>query len=201
VTLAHLLDVLDPDRPKSGGSDLILDSDGALTFNRGARLHIDLWDARQYAEVIMATPDHERLSLLAHARRLVALDPGPVLGGVAIGEWLDPYRRRLDDLVVNASLRAGPHARAAADHGLAQALGQRALTIDPWSERSHRLVVEARLGAGDHDGARRALLQAVAVLDDLGVAPGQATIELAHRAGLDHHALVSGGRDLGTTFP
>jgi DNA-binding SARP family transcriptional activator len=201
VTLAHLLDVLDPDRPKSGGSDLILDSDGALTFNRGARLHIDLWDARQYAEVIMATPDHERLSLLAHARRLVALDPGPVLGGVAIGEWLDPYRRRLDDLVVNASLRAGPHALAAADHGLAQALGQRALTIDPWSERSHRLVVEARLGAGDHDGARRALLQAVAVLDDLGVAPGQATIELAHRAGLDHHALVSGGRDLGTTFP
>jgi DNA-binding SARP family transcriptional activator len=139
----------------------------------------------------MATPDHERLSLLSHARRLVALDPGPVLGGVAVGEWFDPYRRRLDDLVVNASLRAGSHAVSAADHGLAHDLGQRALTVDPWSERAHGLVVEARLGAGDHDGARRALLHAVAVLNDLGVAPGQPTVELAHRAGLDHHALMS----------
>jgi DNA-binding SARP family transcriptional activator len=195
VTLAHLLDVLDPERPRSGGSDLVLDSEGSLTFNRGARLHIDLWDTRHHAEAIMATPDHERLSLLSHARRLVALDPGPLLGGAAIGEWLDPYRRRLDDLVVSASLRAGFHALAAADHGLGQALGQRALAIDPWSERAHRLVVEARLGAGDHDGARRDLLHAAAVLDDLGVAPGQATIELAHRAGLDHYALMSGGRD------
>jgi hypothetical protein len=31
----------------------------------------------------------------------------------------------------------------------------------------------------------------VAVLNDLGVAPGQPTVELAHRAGLDHHALMS----------
>jgi LuxR family maltose regulon positive regulatory protein len=201
VTLAHLLDVLDPNRPKSGGSDLILDRDGSLRFNRGARLHIDLWDIQHHADVVMATPDHERLSLLSHARRLVVHEPGPVLGGSAVGEWLDPYRRRLDDLVVNASLRAGGHALGAADYQLAQDLGHRALAIDPWSERAHRLVVEARLGGGDHDGARRALLHAVTVLDDLGVAPGQATIELAHRAGLDHHSLVSGGRDLSSAAP
>jgi LuxR family maltose regulon positive regulatory protein len=190
VTLAHLLDVLDPDRVKTQGSDLIIDNDGSLTFNRDTGLHIDLWDMRYHAEAILATPDHERPSLLAHARRLVALDSGPLLGGVAVGDWLDPHRRRLDDLVVNAELRGGAHALVAADHGLAHSLGQRALTIDPWSERAHRLVIEALLGEGDVDGARRALHHAVAVLNDLGVAPSPATVELSYRAGLGHPSLT-----------
>jgi DNA-binding SARP family transcriptional activator len=184
VTLAHLLDVLDPDRVRTRGSDLIIDNDGSLTFNRDNGLHIDLWSMRHHAEAILATPDHERPSLLANARRLVALDPGPLLGGIAVGDWLDPHRRRLDDLVINAALRGGAHALVAADHGLAHSLGQRALTIDPWSERAHRLVIEALLGEGDVDGARRALHHAIAVLNDLGVAASPATIELSYRAGL-----------------
>jgi DNA-binding SARP family transcriptional activator len=191
VTLAHLLDVLDPDRAKAGGSDLIIDRDGSLTFNRDARLRVDIWDTRRHAEAIDATPDHERPSLLAHARRLVAVGAGPLLGGVVVGEWLDPHRRRLDDQVVHAALRAGGHALAAADHDLAFALGQRVLAIDPWSERAHRLAIEALLSAGDVDGARRALHLAIDELDDLGVALSPATEELAYRAGLEHRSLTS----------
>ena len=63
------------------------------------------------------------------------------------------------------------------------------LTIDPWSEDGHRLVVEGRLARGDLDGARRALLEAISVLDDLGVAPGMALVLLGYRQS-DSAALV-----------
>jgi hypothetical protein len=47
------------------------------------------------------------------------------------------------------------------------------------------------LNAGDVDGARRALHLAIDQLDDLGVAPSPATVELAYRAGLEHRSLTS----------
>ncbi len=193
VTLAHLLDVLEPDRTKAGGTKVVLDNGGSLRFSRDAGMHIDIWDVEKHAKAIMTTPDHERPSLLAHARRLIAIEPGPLLGGVAIGEWVEPYRRRLDDLAVTASLHAGNQALGASDYGLAEALGLRTVAVDPWSERGHGLVVEARLGEGDLDGARRALLQAVTMLEDLGVGPGRPLVELGYRVGLDHQ-LISTGR-------
>jgi DNA-binding SARP family transcriptional activator len=196
VTLTHLLDVLDPERVAAKGSDLIVDSGGSLRFSRDRGLHIDLWDIERHAKAILATPAHERPSLLAHARRLIEIVPGPLLGGVAVGEWFDPYRRTLDDLVVTASLHAGFHALGAADHGLAQALGRRALEADSWSERAHALVIEARLDGGDVDGARRALLHALSVLQDLDVAPGHAIVELGYRAGLNHQSISSGRREV-----
>jgi DNA-binding SARP family transcriptional activator len=184
VTLTHLLDAIDPDRAGVGDRALIVDGNGSLCFSRTAGIRIDLWDIVRHARAILAIPAHERPSLLAHARRLIANAPGPLLGGVATGEWLEPHRRRLDDLVIAASLHAGGHALAAGAHDLAHDLGQRALTVDPWSEPAHRLVVESRLRADDPAGARRALLYTVAVLDDLGVPMDPTTVELAYRVGL-----------------
>jgi DNA-binding SARP family transcriptional activator len=184
VTLTHLLDVIDPDRTRAGGSVLIIEDAGRLHFNRAPGLHVDLWDLERHAAGIMVTPGHERPSLLAQGRRLLAVKSGPPLGGVTIGEWFEPHRRHLDELAAAAALYAGSAAVAAGDHTLGEALGQRALQADPWSERAHRLVVEARLASGNLDGARGGLRHALEVLDDLGVAPGPATIELARRAGL-----------------
>jgi DNA-binding SARP family transcriptional activator len=183
VTLTHLLDVIDPGRARSRGSDLVVERPGSLRFSRESGLHVDLWDVERHAAAILATPGHERPSLLAHARRLVAVESGPLLGGMAVGEWLEPHRRRLDDLVVAAALHAGGHALAAGDHHLAEALALRALAMDPWSERAHRLVVESRLAPGDLDGARRATLHALSVLGDLGVDPAPDTLELVRRVG------------------
>jgi LuxR family maltose regulon positive regulatory protein len=184
VTLTHLLDVIDPDRTRTRGSAFIVEDAGRLHFNRAAGLHVDLWDLQRHASAILVAPAHERPSLLAQGRRLLAVKSGPPLGGVAIGEWFEPYRRRIDELVAAAALHAGTAAVAAGDHALGESLGQRALHTDPWSERAHRLVVEARLASGNLDGARRGLRHALEVLDDLGVAPGPPTFELARRVGL-----------------
>jgi DNA-binding SARP family transcriptional activator len=194
VTLAHLLDVLDPERITAKGSELTVESGGSLRFARNTGLHVDLWEIERHAKAIVAAPGHERPWLLAHARRLITLDPGPPLGGVAIGEWFEPHRRRLDDLSVAASLRAGAHALGAADYELAQGLGLRTLKVDPWSERGHALVIEARLEGGDLDGARRALIHAVEMLHDLGVEPGPSLIELGYRVGVNHQLISTGRR-------
>jgi DNA-binding SARP family transcriptional activator len=184
VTLAHLLDVIDPERVRARGSSLVVESAGGLHFERQSGLRIDLWDLERLATDILGTPGYERPSLLAQGRRLLRIDPGPPLGGAAIGEWFEPHRRRFGELVTAAALHAGGVALAAGDQALGEDLGQRALSVDPWSEQAHRLVVEARLAAGNLDGARRGLRHTREMLDELGIAPAPATHDLMRRAGL-----------------
>ena len=183
VTLTHLLDVLDPDRERSQGSRVVADRAGSLSFTRGGGLHIDLWDLEDQASAIVATPEPDRTVLLALGRQLAGSGTGSLLGGSPVGEWLEPHRRRLNDLVIAAALTAGDRALAAGDPRLAEALAHRALATDPWSERAQRVVVEARLTLGDHDGARRAAEHTLAVLADLGVTPAADTAALLRRVG------------------
>ncbi len=193
VTLSHLLDVLDPGRgTRRHGSSPIVERDGSLRFSRDVDLHIDLWDLQRHARAVLTTPDHERPSLLAHARRLIQAPPRPILGGVTVGEWFEPRRRALDDQVVAASLVAGVHALAAGDYELAVALGRHGVAVDPWSERAHALVVEARLDQGNPDGVRRSLVHALAVMDELAASPGPALVELSYRVGLNHRLIANG---------
>jgi DNA-binding SARP family transcriptional activator len=184
VTLAHLLDVLDPER--TGIPAVVDDGRGGFAFRRDGGLVVDLWDVIREAEAVLATAEQDRATLLAHARALLSRGSGPVLGGQPLGEWFTPHQRRLDDLVLGAAHRAAVVALGAGDADLVEALARRALEIDPWSERSARLVVEARLVGGDPDGARRALDELVAMVGELGIPPTAETADLmgriAHRS-------------------
>lgn len=190
VTLTHLLDVIDPERKPAGGSAFIFDGEGRLAFSHDAGLRIDLWELEGHATATLATPSHQGSTILAHARRLLEVRGGPLLGGAITGEWLEPHRRRLDDLVVTAALRGGAQALASGDHGLAEGLGTLALEVDPWSERAQLLVAEGRLAAGDLEGARRILVHTFDMLDDLGATPVPATTVLARRVGLSRHVIA-----------
>ena len=195
VTLSHLLDVLDPDRPRAGGSAVIVDTEGRLSLSRPSGLRVDVWEHDGYAKKLLATPDHERETLLAHARRLVHVDWGRFLGGVHLGEWVEPHRRAHDELRMSALLRGAAHALTAADYGLTEELVAGVLQIDPWSEQAHDLLIEARIDSGDIDGARRAFLQTIATFHELGVTPRLAVDSIAHRLGLSFSA--TGVSDLG----
>ncbi len=185
VTLSHLLDVIDPDRERSQGSRLLRETSGAIHLDPNSGLWVDVWEVQRHAQFVMTTSDDQRASVLAHARRLLATRTGPLLDATPVGDWCTHYRRRLDDLVLSAAGRAGALSLHSADLGLAVDFGRLMLTIDPWSEEGHRLVVEGRLARGDLDGARRALLEAMSVLEDLGVAPGIALVLLGYRLGLN----------------
>ena len=145
VTLSHLLDVLDPDRERSRGSRLVLEEGGAIRLDPGSGLRVDVWEVQRHAELVLTTPEDQRASLLAHARRLLAARSGPLLDGTPVGDWSGPHRRRVDDLVLGAAGRAGELALHSTDVGLAVDLGRLLLSIDPWSEQGHRLVIEGRL--------------------------------------------------------
>ena len=95
-----------PGSPPCAGSSLIVDTEGSLSLSRVSGLRVDLWEHEAYARKLMATPDHERGTLLAHARRLVLFDWGRFLGGMHLGEWVEPYRRAHDELRMGAVLRA-----------------------------------------------------------------------------------------------
>jgi hypothetical protein len=152
-----------------------------------------VWEVQRHAHFVMTTPDDQRATVLARARRLLAARTGPLLDATPIGEWANPHGRRIDALVLGAAGRAGELALHSTDVGLAVDLGGLMLAIDPWSEDGHRLVIEGRLARGDLDGARRALLEAVSLLDDLGVPPGRALVLLGYRLGFTTR-LVSGRR-------
>lgn len=184
VTLSYLLDVLDPERARGTGGVLLLESANRLTFDRTKHLDVDLWEAQQRAAAILAADRDESVAIVAHARRLVDVPIGPVMGGSPCGEWADSYRQELETTLVAAGLRAGAHALDAGDPALAEQLGRTVLGLDRWSESARRLIIEARSATGDTDGARRALSDLVGVLRELGAKPSPAVHALARRTGL-----------------
>lgn len=185
VTLSHLLDVLDPDRPRGTGSDLIDERQGVLRFAATERLRIDVRRAAEAAQAIVeAAAAGDDRALLAEARRLARESTGQFLAGASIGEWVEPYARLRADLMLRAVAAAAPAALRAGDADLAEELVRRGLELDPWAERLHQLLVRARLARDDLDGARRAWREAIAVLDELGVSPERTTLQLGAELGL-----------------
>lgn len=184
VTLSYLLDVLDPERARGTGGVLLVESANRLTFDRTRHLDVDIWDVERRAAAILVADRDESVAIVAHARRLVDVPIGPVMGASPCGEWADVHRQELERTLVAAALRAGPYALDAGDPALAEQLGQTVLGLDRWSESAHRLLVEARSATGDTDGARRALSDLVDVLGELGAKPSPALHALARRTGL-----------------
>lgn len=186
VTLTYLLNVLDPGRAKGSTSTLVDDSAGTLSLSSSARLRIDVRDTTALAEQLRTgAASGDAAAVVRAARRLVRVPGGDLLGGVASSEWIERADEERSEQVLRAGLAAGPVLLRAGHPDLAEAIAQRGLVEDPWAERLHQVVVRARLAGDDLDGARRALRRALKALDDLGVRPEVATLDLARLVGID----------------
>jgi DNA-binding SARP family transcriptional activator len=184
VTLSYLLDVLEPERPKGKGSRLVIDR-GSLTFADVDDLRIDVRQQVDAARTVLdALGMANEADVVSSARHLLQVDGGPLLGGAAAGEWLEVHDEERRSAVLRAVAGAGPVALASGHPDVAEGLGRLGLVEDPWAERLHQLVVLACLARDDLDGARRALRQALTVLDELGVRPERRTGDLARRLGM-----------------
>ncbi len=186
VTLTYLLDVLDPDRERGEGSDLITDQDGTISLARTDRLRIDLRElltrGRAVLRAAQAGDDH---AVLREARLLVRLPTGPILGGATVGSWLDSHEQSRRELVLRAVSAAGPVVLRAGNAELAEMLARRGLEEDPWAERLHQTVARACLARDDIDAARRVLRRALEMIGELEVRPERATLDLARQVGID----------------
>jgi DNA-binding SARP family transcriptional activator len=185
VTLSYLLDVLDPDRARGVGSDLVSEVDGTLAFAHTERLRIDVRELLAHSRgVLAATTAGDERALVREARLLARVPRGALLGGAALGSWVEPYEQARRELVLRAVSAGGPVVLRIGDADLAEALARRGLDEDPWAERLHQLVVRACLARDDLDAARRALRQAFAVIAELDVRPERATLDLARQVGI-----------------
>ena len=186
VNLTHLLDLLDPDRPRGKGSDLVEVAAGVLRFSSDPRLFVDLREQDDAVSAILeaAIGSEGTVAVLAAADRLLGLPSGPVLGGSPVGEWFEPVGRRLEERLLRSAVLAGERAIGVGDGDLARELAERMLSVDPWAEQAHRLKIAAALARGEPGGARRAVRQTFEALGELGVQPEPATLALARRGRL-----------------
>ncbi len=173
VTLSQLLDVLDPDRARGGGSPMVQERNNSLSFIATMPLMIDVREVRGLARRVIQALDagEDALAVTVIRRAVDLVDRGTTLGGGGAGEWVERHQRDFDELVLRALTRVGPVALALGEHELADRIGSLALEIDSWAETSARLVVQARLAGHDLDGARRALGDLAGRLAEIDVPP------------------------------
>ncbi len=179
VTLTYLLRVLEPERTPRAASFFVRQEGNQLRLHAGDHLDVDVWAFDALADrAEEADRRGAPAAALDHALGAVQLwrsDPTELAGE----PWAVPLveRRRLRFGAL--ATRAGELLLAKGAVDGARALAERALAVDAWSEGAHRLVVAAHRAAGDDVAARRALGRFRGALDELGVAPAEATSMVA----------------------
>jgi len=185
VTLTYLLDVIDPGRPRGGGSRLIAERGGTISLAEAPWMRVDLRDEERWAtRLLTAAAAGDGAGTLAAARGLDRGSGGRTLAGAAVGAWFEPFESRRHDRLLGALAAGAEAALEAGEAALAERLAERGLTEDPWAERLHQLAIRARMERDDLDGARRALRRARRALDELGLHPEAPTRRLARDLGV-----------------
>lgn len=185
VTLSHLADVLDPDREKGTGSELVEDTSGTLRLHPDVRVDLRLAsEATQGLARACAAGDPD--GALGAARMLLRFPSGEVLGGGGTTDgWADPYLDLRRNVLVRSATHGGLLLTANGHAGTAEQLAGLGLQEDPWAERLHQVLVQSLLAQDDLDGARAALRRTHAVLADMGLRPEPATVALGRLVGMD----------------
>ncbi len=155
--------------------------------DHGYRLRLDGSDWVDFAEAIRSV--HAAESALASDRLEDAAGAAWVTEAIARrglldhvdGAWLDAQRQRLGRVRVRGLDCLAAALSALGDHDEAIRHAERAITLDPYRERSHRSLIAAHRRANDLSSAVRALRDCEALLDELGVRPTRATLDVAHR--------------------
>jgi DNA-binding SARP family transcriptional activator len=174
VTLTYLLRVLEPARGQRNPSFFIRQHGDLYTIEPGDWLTVDLWEAAALRNrAVEADRRGAPAEVLDHSLRAVELwrDEPTELTVPWASAPLEQCRLGLAE----TGTRAGELLLAQGDVDRALALAERALTLDPWREASHRLLVTAYVARDDRLAARRALKRYRDRIDELGIAPDEAT--------------------------
>ncbi len=179
VTLASLLDAIEPDRP-TGTSWFVSTQDGRLELLDDG-VDVDLWTFEKHAA---AARDAERASRLMialdHHRAVVDLYTGPLLPDVD-DEDINHLRLRLQTLAFNSGCRVAELLLARGEPEAALGAALAAARIDPLAERARRAEIRAHLTLGSLLGARSTARHLRAQLGAEGLSPERETLVLLER--------------------
>ena len=181
-TLSYVQALLEPGRGRGDAPWFLTQEAGVLRLQGGEHLSIDAWDVEASLDRAAAAASTGVASLeLAELLATLPCWRGDYLEDVAGEEWAEPRREAFRNRFVAGALRAGDLLVAGGRPADAVAAAVAARTADPWCEAAFRLEATAHLVAGDQSAARAALAAGLRRLDELGVPPDAATLELRRR--------------------
>jgi DNA-binding SARP family transcriptional activator len=156
VTLASLLDAIEPDRDV-GSSWFVRSVDGRLSLTSEA-VTVDVREfERHVAEARHAERSAHPTKALEHHRAAVALYRGDFMPGV-VDDEVHHERLRLQTLAYNACCRAGELLLAKGEPEEALAVLAGVGRIDPLAERARRVEIQSHLALGSSLAARQVAL-------------------------------------------
>lgn len=176
VNLSRARTVLDPPNARRSA---ILSSERTYRLVLDDRDDVDTRTYLQVAAAALATTGPRRRDALAAAARLWSGEPLPE---ERYADWAQPWRERLlrthrELLVVLLDAHV-----AAGDQAAALEVGHSALVLEPHDERVHRELMRAYARSGLRGRALRQYLACRrALVDELGVEPGEETAALHRR--------------------
>jgi DNA-binding SARP family transcriptional activator len=184
VTLASLLDLIEPDR-RQGGSWFVRSIDGRLRLvDEGVTI-----DVRRFDDHIRAARDAERTGMpslaLEHHRSAFEIYAGEFLPGIDDAD-VDNERLRLQTLAYHAGCRLGELLLAKGEPEAALRDVVNAARIDPISERAWRIEIRCHLALGSTSAARSTARRLRSILADERLSPDRETELLL--AKVDPHA-------------
>ncbi len=182
ITLASLLDLLEPDRDP-GSSWFIRTVDGRLELNdEGLTV-----DVHQLDHDLVAAREAERNGLpsvaLEHFGSALERYGGELLPLVDL-ESVEHERRRLQSTTYNAGCRVGELLLAKAEPEQALSALFKASRIDPIAERARRIEIRCHLALGSTSAARSTAARLQSVLAAEGLAPDRETAIVLERLGV-----------------
>lgn len=176
VAVSRARAVLDP---PGAAASAIRATGGGYLLVLAPHDHVDADAFERAAEVALATTGGARLAALEAADRLWTGEPLPE---DRYADWARPFRERLERrrrevlaALLDARLQAG------ALTGAAEA-ALHAIDLDPLDEAAHRALMVVYARSGRRGRALRQFLECRrALVDALGLEPGEATVELQRR--------------------
>jgi DNA-binding SARP family transcriptional activator len=178
VNLTHLQRVVQPGRA-SGERPWFIRTDGELLVLSSTGVHVDAdrFDAL-HSQARQFDDRGQTQFALSSFRESVALWRGTYLEDWPDAAWADVERLRLRTLLITAHCRVGELVLARGEPEEAARHAASVLRDEPLQERAGRLLVHALDAQGDRATATRALRDLVQRLDDNGLRPEAATLDL-----------------------
>jgi DNA-binding SARP family transcriptional activator len=134
----------------------------------------------EFEQLMKSPPSPDRQARMEQLRAAIAL-AGPYLERSDL-TWVDERRYRIDILREEALLELANLSRESGDFEAVRDLCESLLELDPYNESSYRLLIEAHQELGSPTSCLAVYRRAVHALNELGLTPGQQTVDLIERA-------------------
>jgi LuxR family transcriptional regulator, maltose regulon positive regulatory protein len=193
ITLMFLRRLLEPHRPVGGQSFHVCRDASHIWLRRSGALQSDVWDIQTNLTLARERKRTGDVGGSVDAlRRAVEAWSGELLADLRYNDLAAPEVTHLELALSDGAAQIAEWSLAHGEISDAIMFARRLLAHDPYHERAHAALVSAHMDAGSIDAALDAAATCRSALDELRVAPSNATLMVLKRLDqtvADHRSL------------